>query len=113
MSEHKINGDDYMLHQTYAYNVKAHISIRVSPLGLASARTPPETATVLPKRPSLLSDDDTTSPLYPILEVVLPATSLLKEADKNLKLAGKGTSVITTVWSGSPCYSKKVMRSTS
>lgn len=56
---------------------------------LPLTRTPTGPVTVVPKRPSLASDDDTTSSLYARLDLICRATSLHEEADKNLRVVQK------------------------
>lgn len=74
---------------TYAYSVQVHGYIKVSPFSQAITQTSPGTATIVPRRLSLATEDDATSPIYASMELIRRATILCTKAAKNLKLIEK------------------------
>lgn len=62
--EQQRDWNTYLLPLEYAHNVQAYRAITVSPCSSVLTWTPLRPATVVPKRISLASDDDTASPTY-------------------------------------------------
>lgn len=113
LSENQASWYVYLFPQTYAYNVNSHRSIEVSPFSKVPTQKHPGPATVILRRPSPASDNDTASLLYTRLELIRQDTSLCSKANMNLRLTHKKSiSAAMTATSGSPVILTKDTKST-